>query len=107
MEEKKIGASLLAKRVLTTASEICEIMLKADIDFKERAFAPFWDGICNVAIKLGCLEADIKSITKSYHNYKALYQEYLKIYRDGDPQPKPFPEQALSPLSPDIMRGIL
>ena len=95
------------KRVVVHALGLCEIMKKVDTDFKERAFAPFWDGICNAATKLGCIEAEMKSIAKSYHEYMELYQEYLKIYRDGDPRPKTFSEQMLNPIDPDTMKGIM
>ena len=117
---KEIGSDLTNQRKKTSQSydNISANMLEMrtaaeqiDADFTERAFAPFWDSICGFAVKIGCLETEMRSIAQCYREYEKLYGQYLKnpdlrYLREGDPKPSPFMEEWLHPMHPKMLKQI-
>lgn len=87
-------------------SEMRTATEQIEADFTERAFAPFWDGVCGFAVKIGRLETEMRSIAECYREYKELCGQYLKIpnLREGDPQPSPFREEWLNPVDPKTLK---
>ncbi len=106
MNKLVTSASLSHGHLLVTLSEMDALASEIETDFTERAFAPFWDGVCSFAVKMGRVEADMRLIAQSYRKYNELHTRYLQIARSGDPKPDPFDEGVLNPIDPIALKAI-
>jgi len=53
-----------------------ELLDQADVDFQERAFAPFWDSVEQAATQLGSYDESVRQITENAHEHETFSQEY-------------------------------
>ncbi len=64
-------------RLLINLSEVFALEEHIETDFMERAFAPFWDGICDFAVRMGHLEEKMRFIADEYRHSEYVYKQYL------------------------------
>jgi hypothetical protein len=67
---------------------------QAEIDFKERAFAPFWDSIENAINQIGQFDENINKINNNFSSHKQLLTKYK-----GNSPPFPISNNSISKLT--------
>ncbi len=97
------NASESHERLLANLSEMRTLTEQIEADFIERAFAPFWDGICSFAVKMGRLEAEMKLIAQCYQYYEQPTR-YLGLSRPEGLKLSPFRRELLTSVDPKMIK---
>ena len=73
--------------------QVKDLLDRANDDFQERAFGPFWDSIEQAALQLGAVDDRVQSITINTKRYLTVATEY-----DGTAEVFPIPNSAVGEL---------
>lgn len=68
-----------------------ELLDQAELDFQERAFAPFWDSVESAATHLGRYDENVRKITDNAQRHCEIAQRY-----EGNPPPFPITESSVN-----------
>ena len=105
--QDSVNKGLVAyERFLAVLLEMRVLASRIEDDFNERAFAPFWDGICNFAVKMGQLNVKMRMIAQFYSIYKQKHKLYAEIQCSGDSAPPCFTDEMLNPIEPVTLKEI-